>query len=230
MSVPIVGWNPHWGCVPDALGPHRIPLKLGYGAYWHHAFSNLLEDCVNRVDWFLALDYDSMFRAADVGQLLQRFRDNPHIDALAALQCRRGVEETPILSINGQGSIRMGSEVFAVDTAHFGLTLIRSSALRDVSMPWLMDTPDEKGSYANGKGIDADTFFWKRWKKEGKTVYVDPQCSIGHLQPMIAEFDANFQPIQTHLSDWRSRKQKPLKVASSQPLRVLAMDPTVLSH
>ncbi len=74
--------------------------------------------------------------------------------------------------------------------------------------PWFLSTPDANGSYANGKHTDADIYFWQQWKKCGNTVYVDPLCQIGHLQPMVAEYDEHFNPRHVHTTDWRKRGAK----------------------
>ena len=84
-SIPMCGWNPHWGCVAEALRPFQIPIRLAYGAFWHQSMSNMLEDCIaDGIDWVLTLDYDSMFSADQLNRLIERFGQSPHIDAMAA--------------------------------------------------------------------------------------------------------------------------------------------------
>lgn len=207
MSVPMCGWNSHWGCTAEALRPFQIPIRLGYGAYWHQSMSNLLEDCVKEnLDWVLTLDYDSVFRAEDLDRLIGQFGQRPDIDALAALQCKRGNDEVPLMTAVGQTEIPVTGEPIKADTAHFGLTLIRVDALKRVPMPWLVSRPDEAGSYKTTRRTDADIDFWQKWQAAGNTLYVDPMCSIGHLQPMVAEFDEGFNPRHVHVFDWRNRR------------------------
>lgn len=208
MSVPMLGWNPHWGCSSEAVRPFKIPIRLAYGAYWHQSIQNLLQDCVDeRLDWVLTMDYDSMFTARHLDRLLGQFGNHPHMDALAALQCKRSTDEVPLCSVEGVTEVEVNGLPFKANTAHFGLTLIRVEALAKMPLPWFTSRPDPDGSYRTLKRVDADIDFWHRWKDAGNTLYVDPMCSIGHLQPMVSEFDAEFKPRHTHVNDWRKRER-----------------------
>lgn len=204
MSVPSVGWNHHWGQVAEALRPFNIPIRLGYGAFWHQTMSNLLEDCIDEgLDWALTLDYDSMLRAYHIDQLLGHFGSRPDMDALAALQCKRSTDEVPLFTAMGLTEIEIKDEPLKVDTAHFGLTLIRLEALKKVPKPWFVSTPDANGSYRTLQRTDADIDFWHKWKKAGNSLYVDLKCGIGHLQPLVSEFGPDGKPRHVHVTDWR---------------------------
>lgn len=213
MSVPMCGWNPHWGCHSAALSPFGLADQvIMYGAWWDHGVSNALEDLMERgnVDWVLALDYDSMFTAGHVSALLKRFGENPHIDALAAIQPRRGSEETPIMSIGSNTVFEFGADdAVQCDTAHFGLTLLRMDALAKVRKPWFRNRPDRNGSYRSKGRLDSDMYFWRKWQRAGNTLYVDPHVRIGHLQPMVAELhddgDGHLRTRHVHFMDWRKR-------------------------
>lgn len=209
MSVPMVGWNPHWGATSEALHPFGIPIRLCYGAWWDHGMSNLLEECVAEgLDWVLTIDYDSMFTSTHVNHLIARFGQRPDIDALAALQCKRGTEEVPLLTVHGASGVSLTGEPFKVNTAHFGLTLIRVEALKRMPKPWFVNQPDPNGSYNTLGRVDADIYFWKKWEATRNTVFVDPVCSIGHLQPMVAEYDEYMKVRHTHITDWRGLNQR----------------------
>ncbi len=209
LSCPMVGWNPHWGCVAEAVRPFQIPIRLGYGAYWHQTMSNMLEDCIDDgLDWVLTLDYDSMFFAPQLDHLIRTLGQNSHIDALAALECKRSSDEVPLFTISGQTAIEVDGNPFKVTTAHFGMTLIRLDALKKVPKPWMVGTPDASGSYRTLQRTDADIDFWHKWNKAGNTVYVDPKCSVGHLQPMVSQFDEHFKPQHIHVVDWRQQHRR----------------------
>lgn len=211
MSVPMCGWNPHWGCHTTALAPFGLADQvIMYGAWWDHGMSNAFEDLVDRgnVDWILAMDYDSMFTARDVSSLFERFGANAHIDALAAIQPRRGSEETPIMTIGQNTEFAFGGDAVKCDTAHFGLTLFRVDALAKMPKPWFVHTPDPNGSYRTKSRLDPDMYFWRKWAETGNTLYVDPHIRIGHLQPMVAELyddDGHLRTRHVHVIDWRKR-------------------------
>jgi len=209
MSVPMCGWNPHWGCVSEAVRPFQIPIRLAYGAYWHQSISNLLEDCISDgLDWVLTLDYDSMFTAEHLDRLIGRFGQREDIDALAALQCKRSTDEVPLMTVQGVDEVEINGEPIRADTAHFGLTLIRIDALKKVPLPWFRSVPDPNGSYKTLKRTDADIYFWREWQRAGNTLYVDPQCAIGHLQPLVSEYDAEFKVRHVHVTEWRKANRR----------------------
>lgn len=216
LSAPTVGWVPHFGCVSEAFHQWGIPLRLGAGAYWHQTMQQLLEDCVrDELDWVLTLDYDSMFSSEHVQRLIDVMAASPYIDALAALQVRRGSIECPLLNTgNGEGVVEFNGHPVKVRSAHFGLTMFRVEKFRELPKPWLVGKPGPSGSYDNER-IDADINFWLHWGEHGRSVYVDPECRIGHLQPMVAEFAEEMQdgkpflvPRHTHVHEWRSRYKK----------------------
>jgi hypothetical protein len=204
MSVPTVGWNHHWGQVYGALQPFKIPLRLGFGAFWHQTMSNLLEDCIDDgIDWALTLDFDSMFRAEHVDQLIGHFGTRPDIDAIAALQCKRSTDEVPLMTAEGMTQIELTDEPAKVSTAHFGLTLIRLDALKKMPKPWFLGTPDPEGSYRTDRRLDPDIAFWHKWRETGNSLYVDLKCSIGHLQPLVSEFGPDGKARHVHIVQWR---------------------------
>lgn len=216
LSAPTVGWVPHFGCVTAAFTKRGIPLRVGSGAYWHQTIQTLLEQaCSDGLDWVITLDYDSMFTADHVERLISVMADSPYIDALAALQVRRGSIECPLLNVgNGQSEVEFHGQPIKVKSAHFGLTFLRCDALRELPKPWFVGKPGPSGSYDNER-IDADINFWLHWEANGKTCYVDPETRIGHLQPMVAEFHEEMQgdkpflvPRHVHVHEWRARNER----------------------
>lgn len=250
MSVPMCGWNPHWGCQQEALRPWGIPLQLAFGAWWDHGVSNLFDEYLQMgVDWVLTIDYDSIFDSRHVGGLIERLGKHAEIDALAALQCRRNTDETPLMHNSEWTSkeVELDGLPLKVDTAHFGLTIFRMDAfakycdflrnrgpsdarleelgrelnftkdeLRGMVNARMLHIPDVNGSYFANERTDPDIYFWKRWKDAGNTLYVDPKVSIGHMQPLVSEFDATYKPTHTHWVDWRERSRKALKAIQEQ--------------
>lgn len=215
MSVPMCGWNPHWGCHSAALAPMGLADQIiAFGAWWDHGISNAFEDVIEGgADWILAIDYDSMFTADHVSALFKRFGENPHIDALAANQPRRGSEETPLLTMGPDArTVEFTHEAVQVTTAHFGLTLFRAESIAKMPRPWFMHIPDGNGSYRTRNRVDPDMFFWKEWAAAGNTLYVDPHVNIGHLQPMVTEMyradDGYMRTRHVHFMEWRKRANR----------------------
>lgn len=203
MSVPRVGWNDAWMAINRALSPLKIPVETFNGVFWGQCMQRSFEKCLaDGVDWILCIDYDSMITAQHVDALLGHFGENPEIDALAALQCRRGTEESPLMTIFGKQGVEVNGKPLLVTTAHFGLTLIRTECLRTLPKPWFVTQPDSKGEYGADR-LDDDIWFWHQWRLAGKTIYVAPDVRIGHLQLMVSQFDEHMQPQHVHVTDWR---------------------------
>jgi len=223
MSVPMCGWNPHWGCHKQALDNMGFEdHTITFGAWWDHGVSNAFEDLIERgMQWILTLDYDSMFTAEHVSGLLDRFAKNPHIDALAALQPRRGSEETPLAGL-GQHmdhEITFGDEAIPCETAHFGLTLLRADKIAKMPKPWFLHLPDGNGSYKTKARIDPDMYFWNEWRKAGNTLFIDPKVCVGHLQPLVSEMyrdvDGWMKTRHVHFMEWRSRTNRIVQEAAA---------------
>lgn len=205
MSIPRVGWNDAWGQVFEALAPFRIPVRRFTGVYWGQCMQRSLEGCIaDGLDWVLCIDYDSMFTAKHVDRLMGEFGNNAQIDALAAMQCRRN-QKYPLMTLKGQTECAVTLEPMKVTTAHFGLTLLRLDALRDVPKPWFKSEPDDSGEWGD-KRLDDDIWFWHQWRLAGKTIYVSPNVRIGHLELMVSEFDSELKHRHVYVSDWRDRE------------------------
>lgn len=206
MSIPRFGCNDHWSAMHLALQPFGIGLETMQGVFWGQKMQMMMERALeDGIDWLLTIDYDSMFTQKEVRRLIEVVTFNPDIDAVACLQPRR-LKDVPLLCLNsGAGLVTFDpAKLVKVDTAHFGLTLIRVSALKDLPKPWFKPTPDENGSWSETK-IDDDIHFWKLWEKAGKTLYVDPQCRVGHLQMFVTEFDDAYDIVNTHVPEWWDR-------------------------
>lgn len=220
MSIPRVGWNDAWGQVLEALAPLRIPVRRFSGAFWGQCMQRAFNDCIkDGVDWILTIDYDSMFTAEHVDELLGMLGTHPEIDALAALQQRRGSGyplvtkaelekkkvDCPVCKQQYECQVcSIDNNPMRVTTAHFGLTLIRVEDLLEVPKPWFYGQPDSSCEWdMGGDKLDDDIWFWHQWRLAGKTLYIDPNCRIGHLELLVAELGPDMQPRHVYVPEWR---------------------------
>ncbi len=191
--------------IHEALKPHKLNLTTTQGVFWGQCMQRMFQQAVDDgIDWILSLDSDSLFTAKQLGQLMQIMASNPHIDALAALQCRRGGKYPLMTTGTGVNDehIQVDGSPIKVTTAHFGLTLIRVESLKQVKKPWFWSQHDDAGNWSDDK-LDDDIWFWHQWRKAGKTIYVAPSVSIGHLEETVAMFDANLQAKHIYVHEWR---------------------------
>lgn len=205
MSVPRLGWQDHFGCALRALSPLHMPIRTFTGAFWEQCLQTGLENCVrDGIDWVLTIDYDSLFTAEDVDKLIGHVGNNPNIDAIAAIQCRRGMAY-PLMTVKGRTNIPLTNVPVKVDTAHFGLTIIRLDALKDMPRPWFEGKAGEGGSWTHYSRVDPDISFWHKWRDHKKTIYVAPDVRIGHLELMASEFGDDGEVKYVRVKDWMNR-------------------------
>lgn len=210
MGIPRYGANDAWGQIFEALAPFRIPLYRYQGVFWGQCMQRAFNEAIQtfKADWILTIDHDSMFTAHDLDILMGEFGENADIDALAAIQPRRGhMNEYPLLTIGGTDKVEVSNKPFKVTTAHFGLTLIRTDALKQVAKPWFWSKPGKDGEWDDDR-LDDDIWFWHQWRLAGKNIYVSTNCRIGHLENMVTEFNEDMTTTTMHVPTWREKKKK----------------------
>lgn len=210
MSVPRLGFQDNFFSWAKALMPYKISPHKYEGAYWGQCLERVLTDLAADNEWILAVDYDSIFGPEEVGALLRLAVENPHADAIAAVQMARGrVGSKPLQVVrNADGSIRtllpretMASPLLKVQTAHFGLTLLKTEKLRQMPHPWFVGQPAPDGTWGEGR-IDDDIHFWLQWSNAGNSLYVANRVVIGHAELMFTWPDQNFDAIHQYPSEW----------------------------
>jgi hypothetical protein len=196
--------------IEQALRALKIQLTTSQGVFWGQCMQRMFEKAVaDGIDWILSLDSDSLFTPEQLSLLMDTLASNPHIDALAALQCRRG-SPYPLLT-TGAGVedqiVEVSNQPIKVTTAHFGLTLIRVDALREVAKPWFSAKPCDDGTWGDER-MDDDIWFWHQWRLAGKTIYVAPAVSIGHLEETVVQFNEKMEPEHMYVQQWRESNLK----------------------
>jgi predicted SAM-dependent methyltransferase len=213
MSVPRLGFQDNFFSWAAALMPFGIVPTRYEGCFWGQCLERVMTDMVDKFDWILTLDYDSVFTRDQVGALLRLAHEHPEADAIAPMQMARGRDTSkPLLVIrgeDGQVTTRMDIEQFAppllkVETAHFGMTLIRTEKLRQMPHPWFLGQPNEDGTWGEGR-IDDDIYFWHRWRDAGHSVYVANRVVIGHAELMVTWPDHELNPIHQYPSDFHEK-------------------------
>lgn len=210
MSIPRLGFNDMWGCVQEALTPRGIPVAGYQGAFWGQCMQRAFNDALAAdVEWILTLDYDSMFTSDQLDQMLDIFKHNPRIDALAPLQIKRGEHVHMLTPVDGpqSGRVEVTRWPIEVKTAHFGLTLLRTSALKKLAKPWFQCVPNPETGEYDDERQDGDIFFWNRWREAGNTVFVTPSVGIGHLETMCVWVNEDGQKEFITAKEWRERSK-----------------------
>lgn len=227
LSMPRLAFTDNYFSVTSTFSPYGIQVTKGTGAFWDQTMTRILTDLSREEtgnQFICTVDYDSVFEPDCLTRLLSAMLISG-VDAVAPLQMKRDDKQLmftpPGLAGKGAQEITLPNEwweqpVQPVDTAHFGLTLIRTSALRRMSKPWFLGVTDDDGDWGNDR-VDPDIFFWHKFRSSGNTLAVCPQVAIGHAELVITWPDQRLQAMYqypTHF--WNSGGRRPPEAWGSE--------------
>ena len=210
LSAPRFGINEVWATWYETFGKLHIPMALGSGAFWGQVLERVMTEAMPRVDWIITCDYDTPANEAVVAELLYLVTSYPEIDALAPVQQHRG-NDSPLFCIYEDFETRklrtqitreeLSRDILPVSTAHFGLTMIRTSALAKMAHPWFLGQPNSNGTWGDGR-IDDDIYFWRKFAQAGNKLAIAPHVVVGHVETAVMFPGENFgAPV------WSTMKQ-----------------------
>lgn len=215
MSLPRLSWTANVMCWVEALMPHQIAPRCYTGAYWDQCIERSIEEAIaeQKPDLILTVDYDTVFTRRDVGMMIQLACCHPEADAIAPIQSARG-RKGPLMAVHGDKvregdtdmvhvpSFEFAGNLKRAATAHFGMTLLRTSAIAKLSKPWFRSTPAPDGTWGDGRR-DADIAFWDAWEAAGNSMFIANRVPVGHLEMMISWPGQDLQKIHQDYNEWR---------------------------
>jgi hypothetical protein len=215
MSTPRLGFTDNFFCVASALAPHGIsPVKVT-GAFWGQCLQRAMETVIDSSDVILTIDYDTVFNAKTVEALLALMMHSG-MDAIAPLQTKResnsvmfALPGTDAESKNAVDGDFFNKVVQPVSTAHFGLTFLRTKALKRLKKPWFLSQANDNGTFDGGH-TDEDIFFWRQWERAGNTLGLATHISVGHAELMVTWPSRSVEggKVQQHTTDYWTNGQK----------------------
>lgn len=213
MSTPRLGFTDNFFCVGSALARHGISPTKVTGAFWGISLQMAMEEVVDTHDVILTIDYDTVFSGKTVEGLLALLLHSGY-DAIAPLQCKREMDalmlalpEHDLGTKNEVSAEWFKQPVQPVKTAHFGLTFIRTEALKKTPKPWFLAQPNAEGRWGEGR-IDEDLYFWHEFAKAGNKLGMATQISVGHAELMISWPSLDGGKVLQHTTDYWSNGQK----------------------
>lgn len=211
MSVPRLGWQDNFGSCFKALKDSKfdIPLYRWSGAFWEMGIQRGLNAAIeDGVDWVITIDYDTVFDSSDVEELLTLAAMYPEADCIIPLQAKRGGDVMLFTMKDSSGNMRHNADMeefekdlTPIHTGHFGLTLIKTAALKKMPKPWLRSIPTDEGEWDEGR-IDADIYFWQQAEKYGLGVFQANHIRIGHLQVVVSWVNKDFGISHCYVGDY----------------------------
>jgi hypothetical protein len=219
LSAPRFGAFSNFFTWAQALMPLGIRPTIGQGAFWSQVLTRTMEQFIDKAEYILTIDMDSFFTREDIEHLFAMAMTF-QCDAITGLQVKRE-DGRPMLTLHGtldappeSGATTLPASWFAepvqeVDTAHFGLTVISTAALKRAKKPWFLESPDPSGSYGDGRR-DSDIHFWANWRESGNRIFVSPRVCVGHGEYMISWPGRELtRPVYQYTTDFNSSQKRP---------------------
>jgi hypothetical protein len=208
-TMPRLNWTYNRDMTTRACLALGVSYTCMTGAYFDQGMERALESAMDK-EFIIAIDYDTVFTPDDVKRLVVLADKYPEAGAIAAMQAKRGPGSVALMARDTVPTeADVSGDIFPVKSAHFGLTLFRTSALRKMSKPWLHHTPAPDGTWGDGR-IDADIAFWHKLN-EVSQAYITPRVNVGHLQVMVSWVDCQWKTINQHWDDY-NKSGKPAEV------------------
>lgn len=194
LSMPRLSFTANHFAWAQALMPLGIRPTMGTGAFWDQVNTRVMEQFIDKAEYLLTIDYDTFFTKEDIEHLFA-LAMTFQCDAITGLQTKRE-DGRPMLTLKGMldnppqgGKTQVEKSWFAepvqeVDSAHFGLTVISTAALKRAKKPWFWTKPGPDDSWNEGR-TDADIWFWRNWRDSGNKVYITPRVVLGHGEYVV---------------------------------------------
>lgn len=183
----------------------RMDWRTTGGAYYDKGVEVATADGIEKgADYILYFDYDSIFPPETLEHLLVLAEMHPEADAIAPVQVKR--EEDTILAYapDADGPNWWSGDIAPAKSAHFGLTLVRTAAIKKMGRPWFRHVPDpETGGWSKNM-VDADIQFWRDFTAAGGKLFIAPHIPIGHTQLMVT-WPGKRGPIHQYMNDWKEK-------------------------
>lgn len=211
MSVPRLGFMDFYGSSMVSFMGNGIPIRLLYGVFWGQAMQGGLEYAVgDGFDYVITTDYDSIYDTETISELIRLAENHPEADAICTLQMGRF---TGLLASRQSGEINhkeFEEDIVPIEHGHFGLTIIKTSALKDLPKPWFVATPNDEGEWSRGTNkVDDDIHFWNTFMANGRKLYMASRLAIGHLELVIKWPDMNMEPSYQMTSHYQENGKAP---------------------
>lgn len=193
MSLPRVAWTETLTQCIEVFTKLQVNFTKSTGVFWGQGLQRMMQALAEKSDteYILTVDYDTIFDERDVVRLWQVMESNPDIAALCPFQIGRERKAALVNLCHKDGTpmlkvpfAHLYNEAVDIISGHFGLTLIRVSALRELPKPWFLGIPNEQGEWGENR-IDDDIYFWSKMRSHGLRVCASPKVRIGHLQLVI---------------------------------------------
>jgi hypothetical protein len=211
MSTPRLGFMDNFFSCFEACVPCNVKLRKHGGAFWGQSMTKVFERTIEQdnPDLILTIDYDTVMTAGHLSRMIQTMMLYPEIDALAPIQSSRHHTTTLFTvagddgkNVDGLPRTALDADTTPVKTAHFGLTLLRTAALKKMAKPWFHAIPSPAGDWGEGH-VDDDIQFWRQWEAAGNSLHLANRVAIGHMELLVKWPDINLTTFHQPVTDYQ---------------------------
>lgn len=213
MTAPRLGFTETANCAFRAFSRLNLPFKIEYGVFWTQSLERAIHrEQLGGAKYILTLDYDTAFDWRDVQTLYGIMENRPDIGALAPIQMGRDMA-VPLIGMRDpstDGAVsqvaweKLQQDTLTVGTAHFGLTMIRTSCLESLPHPWFHETPSPETGLWDKNRTDADVQFWLDFVKAGNQLCVANRVAVGHIEMVVTWPDRFLRPAVQSIGEYHA--------------------------
>lgn len=226
-TTPRLGFQAHFGVLHEAFSdPKLFVLRIG-GAFWEQGIQNGINILMKLgADYVITVDYDGIFSKEDVNELMRLAVRHPEADVIVPWQIGRGhgYKNLVVMRDRAGERLRMAplemfeTDITPIDMGAFGLTIIKTEALRKMPKPWFLNIPNEDGEWESGK-TDADSYFFKKANEYDLKIFSANGVRIGHIEEMVLWPGAELQPVAQDMREY-ALKGRPFELKASSRVYV----------
>jgi hypothetical protein len=229
LTVPRLTFSDDQVCLLKMQAALRIPCMFTSGVFWTHGLHAAITEAIARgPKYVLTVDYDTVFGPEDVIELHRIMEANPECPALVSLQMRRE-HQSPLFTYGEDGKPngliaheRMKADTIPIISGHFGLTMLRVSALEQLPKPWFLEIPDGDGNWTENHPIkprcDADAYFWRKLNECGMVPCLAPGVVVGHVELMVTWPGPSLGPVHQKCTNYQTAGRPTDGIFSKQGL------------
>lgn len=215
MSLPRLAWTCNMFSALEVAVARQLQFDKLEGCFWSQCLSRVIQTHIDGgAEWLWLTDYDSVYNVSQFDALCRLMLEHPEADAIAPLQCKRDDDFLLMGFVDADGNpLKSGSKVtidhFKPDViraswAHFGGTLIRTSAIRRMAKPWFVEVPNADGEWGEGR-TDADMYFWKNFAASGNRLFIAPHVVLLHAQVMYTAPNRELKPQHVYPKEYNEK-------------------------
>jgi len=215
MSTPRLGFMDNFQCMFEACARLGIEVHRHTGAFWEQCITRAIEAVIadEEVECVLTVDYDTVFRPADVAELVRLLAEHDEAAAIAPIQASR-TKRKMLFTMQGEDGKNLSAAdrstfdgpLTPIRTAHFGCTVLHADMLRTLPRPWFWSQPGADGRWGQDR-VDADIYFWHQMAEAGFQLYQANRIAVGHAELMLQWPNLNMEILGQHPSEyWRDGK------------------------